>query len=243
MKKLMMTMVVVMCAVTVALAAGGSKRKSIQAMVGNLDGPETSGRAAKVLIEQAPKIGSQACLTAPSVSGASLIGQCYKKPRKWIVLETRYATFGTDTSRFLDQLTFTWHVLLDAKSNATENKGNRDNLSQYSYFTTSVTYYNIPQGSHASSVCLPPSYLERFGEAKAVGVEITNQNGDTLGGTTISEIKAIPNDTKFWENQKLMNEVDKKSGKPYVERRQGLLDRSKTIWAMVNPNDYETTIQ
>lgn len=28
-----------------------------------------------------------------------------------------------------------------------------------------------------------------------------------------------------------------------IERRQGLLDRSKTIWALVYPNDYETTLQ
>ena len=32
-------------------------------------------------------------------------------------------------------------------------------------------------------------------------------------------------------------------GKPMIERRQGLVDRSKTIWAMVNPNDYEATMQ
>ena len=34
-----------------------------------------------------------------------------------------------------------------------------------------------------------------------------------------------------------------KEGEPMVERRQGLLDRSKTIWAMVNPNDYEQVAQ
>ena len=33
------------------------------------------------------------------------------------------------------------------------------------------------------------------------------------------------------------------NGQPYVERRQGLVDRSKTIWALVNPNDYEATMQ
>lgn len=242
MKKAFISLVILMAA-EVVLAVGGSKAKKVQPMTGNEDGPVTTGRAAKILIEQAPRLGNQACLSAPSISGASLIGQCYKKPRKWIVLETRYATFGTEKSRFQDQLTFTWHVLLDARSNATENKGNREGLSQYSYFTTAITYYNIPQGSHASSVCLPPSYLERFGEPKAVGVEITNQNGDTLGGTTVSEIGAIKTDSKFWENQELMNSVDKKTGKAWVDRRQGLLDRSKTIWALVNPNDYETTMQ
>jgi hypothetical protein len=33
------------------------------------------------------------------------------------------------------------------------------------------------------------------------------------------------------------------NGEPMIERRQGLLDRSKTIWALVNPNDYEAVVQ
>ena len=34
-----------------------------------------------------------------------------------------------------------------------------------------------------------------------------------------------------------------RSESPNIVRRQGLVDRSKTIWALVNPNDYETTMQ
>jgi hypothetical protein len=33
------------------------------------------------------------------------------------------------------------------------------------------------------------------------------------------------------------------NGDPMIERRQGLVDRSKTIWALVNPNDYEYVAQ
>ena len=114
-------------------------------------------------------------------------------------------------------------------------------LAPYSYFNTTVTYYNIPQGSHAACVCLPPSYLELYGEPKAIGFTISNQNGDILAGGTVSEVKGIKNDTKFWEDQNIMNA--EQGGKPMVERRQGLVDRSKTIWALVNPNDYEATMQ
>ena len=203
------------------------------------DDAVTTGRAAKILIEQAPRLGQQTCLNAPGIAGATLIGQCYKKPRQWIVLEMKYATFGTEKSKFQDQLTFTWHVMLETKS-ATENKGNREGLAPYSYFTTSVTYSNIPMGSHASSVVLPPSYRERYGEPKAVAVVITNQNGEELAGDCWSEIKYV--EGKFWENAKVMDATGK-DGKPLVERRQGLLDRSKTIWALVNPNDYEATVQ
>ena len=231
--------VITVSAVAVAFAAP-TKKRGASAMAGNDGGPETTGKAAKILVDQMPKTGQQSCLMAPGIQGASLIGQCYKKPRQWIVLETKYTTYGTETSKFLDQLTFTWHVLLETKS-AKENKGNKEKLAPYSYFTTSMTYFNIPAGSHASSVVLPPSYLERYGEAKAIGFEISNQNGDILGGGTVSEVKGIAADSKFWEDPKIMDAQI--GGKPMIERRQGLLDRSKTIWALVNPNDYETTLQ
>lgn len=222
-----------------AISAVFAKPKPV-AMAG-ADEMVTTGKGAKILVDQPPRIGQSACMLAPSLPGGTNIGQCYKKPRKWIVLETKYTTFGTETSRFLDQLTFTWHVLLETKS-ATENKGNKEKLAQYSYFNTSMTYFNIPQGSHASSVVLPPSYLERYGEPKACGFTITNQNGDELFSGSVSEVPGIKADTKFWDDTKVMNAQDK-DGKPMIERRQGLLDRSKTIWGLVFPNDYETTLQ
>ncbi len=235
MKKLMM-MAVVMVAAAAAMAAG-AKKKGVQAMAGNEDGPETTGRAAKVLVDQMPKAGHSCCLSAPGIQGASMIGQCYQKPRWWIVIETKYTTFA----KFQDQLTFNWHVLLETKS-AKENKGNKMGLAPYSYFNCTTTYFNIPQGSHAACVCLPPSYYELYGEPKVIGFTISNQNGDILGGGTVSEVPGIKNDTKFWEDDKIMS-ANGKDGKPMIERRQGLVDRSKTIWALVNPNDYEATMQ
>ena len=235
MKKLMMAMTVMLAAST--LLAAGAKKKGVQAMAGNEDGPETTGREAKILVDQMPKTGQSCCLPAPSLQGASMVGVCYTKPRRWIVIETKYTTFA----KFLDQLTFNWHVLLETKS-AKENKGNRAGLAPYSYFNTTVTYFNIPQGSHAACVCLPPSYYELYGEPKAIGFTISNQNGDILGGGTVSEVKGIAADSKFWDDQKIMG-ANGADGKPMIERRQGLVDRSKTIWALVNPNDYEATMQ
>ena len=236
MNKKLMTLVTVALAATAVMAAG-ARKKGVKAMAGNEDGPETTGREAKVNIDQMPKTGQQCCLPAPGIAGASMIGNCYTKPRKWIVVETKYTTYA----KFLDQLTFNWHVLLETKS-AKENKGNKMGLAPYSYFNTTVSYYNIPQGSHAACVCLPPSYLELYGEPKAIGFTISNQNGDILGGGTVSEVKGIKPDTQFWEDQTVMNATTA-DGKPMIERRQGLVDRSKTIWALVNPNDYEATMQ
>jgi len=231
-KKLMM-MTAMALAASVAFAAPRTSKKPVAT---DEDAP-TTGKEAKIMLDQFPKLGRQSTLPAPSLQGGSIVGKCYTKPRSWIVLEAKYTTFV----KWQDQLTFTWHVLLETKS-ATENKGNKEGLAPYSYFTTSVTYQNIPQGSHAASVCLHPSYLERFGEAKAIGLVITNAKGEILQGNTESEIKGIVAGSQFWEDSKIMD-AKTGDGKPMIERRQGLMDRSKTIWALVNPNDYEQVAQ
>jgi hypothetical protein len=234
MKKLVMMVAAAALAATTVYAQKASNKNPTRP-AGGL-GEAVDAREAKVTIDQFPKPGRMSTLSAPSLSGASIVGNCYTKPRKWIVLEAKYSTFV----KFQDQLTFTWHVILETKS-ATENKGNREGLPPYSYFTATVTYENIPMGSHAASVCLHPSYLERYGEPKAIGIVISNKNGEMLAGNSESEIAGIKSGTKFWENQEIMNA--QKDGEPMIERRQGLQDRSKTIWALVNPNDYEKVAQ
>ena len=205
------------------------------------EGPE-----AAVKIERFPMLGRSATLNAPSLSGESTIGNVFTKPRKWIVLETKYSTFD----RIVDQLTFTWHVLLDTSTATTKDKTALAKRAPYSYFSQTVTYANIPKGAHAASVCLHPSYLEQFGEPKAGGPGITDANGKVLAGDCESEIKGIAShpksiDMAFWTNDEIMNKKNPKSesGDLMIERRQGLQDRSKTIWALVNPNDYELVIQ
>lgn len=232
MNKKLMVMTTVALAAAVALAAPRNRKQ----VAVEEDAP-TTGKEAKIMLDQFPKLGRQSTLPAPSLQGGSIVGKCYTKPRSWIVLEAKYTTFV----KWQDQLTFTWHVLLETKS-ATENKGNKEGLAPYSYFTTSTTYQNIPQGSHAASVCLHPSYLERYGEAKAIGLVITNAKGEVLQGDSESEIKGIVAGSKFWEDSKIMD-AKTGDGKPMIERRQGLMDRSKTIWALVNPNDYEQVAQ
>ncbi len=235
MKKLMIGILVA----SVALVSVAKPTKA--RVVVDEDGEEhVTGKEAKVRIEQFPRLGRGCRLTAPSLAGGTIIGQCYQKPREWIVLEAKYQTYV----KWQDQLTFTWHVLLETKTAKEKDKKDREALAPYSYFTTSVTYSNIPRGAHAASVCLHPSYLERFGEAKAVGLVITNKDGDMLAGDSESEIKGIQPHSKFWEDRKIMEAKNRdRDDEPMIERRQGLLDRSKTIWALVNPNDYELVIQ
>ena len=197
-----------------------------------------SERDAKVNIEQFPKLGQTTCLAAPTVNGASLIGKCYTKPRKWVVLEAKYSTLA----KWQDQLTFTWHVLLETKSASEKDREGQAKIAPYSYLTAAVSYANIPMGTHAASVVLPPSYLERYGEPKAVGLVVTNKDGKELAGDCDSQIRGIKPHTKFWEDNDIMD-MKRKDGSPMIERRQGLKDRSKTIWGLVNPNDYELVVE
>lgn len=237
MKKMMFVMVAILAATTVVAApkkAGAKRSAAKPAAAAEADAPAIEGREGQVSIMAPVRLGRQTCFPAPSLQGQSSVGAVFKKPRNWIVLEAKYET----NAKWNDQLTFTWHVLLESKT-ATENKGGED-IAPYSYFTTQINYMNVPKGIHVSSAVLHPSYLERFGEPKAVGVVVTDKNGVVVGGDSWSEVNGIKAGTQFWDDAKIMEATQ--GGSPMIERRTGLVDRSKTIWALVNPNDYENTV-
>ncbi len=184
-------------------------------------------------------LGGNTLATAPRLEGKSSIGRVRTgKARTWIVLEHPYEVFR-DTSEFtgaVDQLTFTWHVVLDnekADSKKEKSQAVRESEKRYSYFTQSITYHNIPRGNHATSVCLHPSYYEQYGEPVAVGIVMYDSAGNELEFKCSSELKSIDG-IKFWEEENQMANL---------ERREGLVERSRTMWGLVNPDDYELVIQ
>lgn len=234
MKKLMIAMTFAVAAATLLAAP---KKKGAKSAPVEEEQEAVGGKS--VRIEQYPKLGQASCLMAPSIPGGSVYGPAWKgKPRKWIVMEAQYSSL----EKCIEQLTFTWHILLETRSATSKDKDGQKKLAPYSYFTQTVTYYNIPRGSHAASVCLHPSYLEQYGEPKAVGVVVTDANGQEIDGNSFSEIRNIKSGTKFWEDPNIID-AKQGNGEPMIERRQGLQDRAKTIWALVNPNDYELTLQ
>jgi hypothetical protein len=243
-KSLILSMVAVAAALAATNADAQTPRRNVRSgvrtggMQSGVSGPAASSAAPRVNLERLPKVGRASTLSAPSVPGNSIIGKCYLKDRHWIVLEAKYETF----EQWTDRLVFTWHVLLETKTATEGDKKSREKIPPYSYFSTTVSYVNIPRGAHAASVCLPPSYLERFGEPKAVGLVISSPEGEVLAGNSESEIPGIKSRTMWWNESKIMDSKDG-NGEPMIERRQGLVDRSKTIWALVNPNDYEDVAQ
>ncbi|MBR1870657.1 MAG: hypothetical protein IJ802_02410 [Kiritimatiellae bacterium] len=251
MKKSLIVAMIAACAASAALA---QTRRTGTANTRNLsvtkstttrrgpvgaDGGEAvaKGRDAKVIISQHARIGNNCLQAAPSLQGGGQ-GPVFKKPRRWIVMEMKYDTYAS----WQDSLTVTWHVLLDitkaTEKNKDKPKPGEKPPSQYSYYTTSVTYVNIPQGSHAASVCLPPSVLERYGEPVVISAVITNKEGDILD-TQNEGAAALKLKDKWWEESEVFDLKNRDTGVPLIERRQGLVDRSKTIFALVNPNDYE----
>jgi len=238
------TVAFVAASVIAATPARSTGKKSTRNARAVAQAEEDEGPEVRVKLDQFPKLGRSATLGFPGIDGASSLGRVYTKERRWIVLEAKYTTYDM----LVDQLTFNWYVLLETKSATTKDKEALAKRAPYSYFNQTVTYVNIPKGSHAASVCLHPSYLEQYGEPKAVGLVVTDANGKVLAGDCESEIKAIAShpkslETAFWNDDNIMNAKQQGSDDPMIERRQGLQDRSKTVWALVNPNDYELVIQ
>ena len=238
-KAVFLTVAALVAASTMAAPAARAAKKAAGPVIaaGGEDLAAGGGKI-KLRVEQFPKLGRSSTAVAPSI-GESPMGPSWNgKPRRWIVMETKYQTMD----KCIDQLTFTWHVLLETKTATVNDKEGRAKLPPYSYMSQTVTYVNIPRGTHAASVCAHPSFLEQYGEPKAYGLVITDANGELVGGDSESQIPDVKSHTRWWENPKIMD-AKQPNGEPFVERRSGLVDRSKTIWAMVYPNDYEMVAQ
>ena len=224
-----------------AIAADAQSRRSTtrRGAVGADGGAAVAkGKDARVLMSRKAQLGSVCLQSAPSANGSTNL-KVSRKPRQWIVPELEYQT----AADWQDELTVAWHILLDSKNAKQRDKPSKDKepVSRYSYYTTTVRYMNIPKGAHGASVVLPPSILERYGEPVVISVRITNKEGDILDGQDegASNLKMPEN---WWENDGVFSAKDK-SGTALITRRQGLVDRSKTIFALVNPDDYEMVHQ
>ena len=242
MKKLM----IVSLMTVAALTASAQRRSSTtrRGAVGADGGAAVAqGKDARVLVTRKAQVRSASLLSAPSVSGNTNLGKVFKKPRQWIVPELEYQT----SADWQDELMFTWHILLDAKTAKQPDKPSKDKepVARYSYYSVAVRYVNVPKGSHAASVVLPPSVLERYGEPAVIAVVITNKEGDILDGQNegAETVVGKKNAERWWENDDQVMSAKDSKGTPLVARRQGLLDRSKTIFALVNPDDYEMVQQ
>ena len=239
MKRVMIAVAAAAAMVMVADAQGRKTSTRRNAVGADGGAAVAQGKDAKVAITRKASLGSACLQSAPTANGSSYLGKVFKKPRQWIVPELEYQTVAD----WQDELTVSWHILLDSKNAKQRDNPAKDKepVPQYSYYTVSVRYQNVPKGSHAASCVLPPSILERYGEPAVISVRITNKEGDVLDGQDegAGNLK-LPED--WWTSDKVFSAKDKK-GTALIARRQGLQDRSKTIFALISPDDYEMVQQ
>jgi hypothetical protein len=180
-------------------------------------------KADKVEIKRFPPPEKTALVRTPEFNSSAVGGQpkLSKRPREWALFEIKYAT----AAKWMDELAFTYHVMTKGKDD--------EGRDAYSYYTLTLRYVNVPKGDHMSSVALPPSMVERYGAPVSLALEIVGKDGTVLASQSES---TIPFPTKEW--WKDSNVLDK----PQVSRRSGLLDRSKTPFALINADDYEVVL-
>lgn len=190
--------------------------------------PAAGGSAeGQVKISRLPPPGRTAMVKAPqfNYSVNNTQSSVNKKPREWALFEVKYET----SAKWMDELTFEYHVMTKGKHDETK-------ADIYSYYTASVRYIDIPKGDHMSCVALPPSLVERYGEPIAVALEITGKEGTVLASEALASGIQLPRD--WWRDATVMDKRDA-AGNPFLTRRNGLMERSKTPFALVNPDDYE----
>ncbi len=158
--------------------------------------------------------------------------------RQWALFEVTYET----APAWLDEVEFNYTVML--------RRPTEKNTDEYSIFRASVKYLDVAGalnplnangGVHQSCVVLHPNAFTRYGDERdgatrgvvAIVLEIS-VDGRVMA--TESEVAApyrtkIPAD--WWKNPQVLNS-------DAVKMRDGyLMDRSKSPFAMINPDDYE----
>lgn len=133
--------------------------------------------------------------------------------REWLQLTTEYDM----ALPWLDELTVTFYVVLNADARNFPAGAPLVNM-----FTGSVTYQNIKQGRHQSTMFLDPNTLERYGRPSAVAV-VFNVQGRPAGGSVEPQSTGA---SRWWTTQ--------------TPHSIPLLKRNETPWSLVEIEYFNT---
>ncbi len=173
----------------------------------------------KVVITRMPPPNKTAMVRTPefTFNVQNTMPRITRKPREWALFEVKYES----DAKWTDELVFNYHVMTKGK--------NDEGKDAFSYYSLTIRYIDVPKGEHMSCVALPPSLVERYGEPVTVALEITGKDGAVMDAKAES---IIPLPKEWWKDSKVLDN-------PSVTRRNGLVDRSKTPFALINTDDYE----
>lgn len=173
----------------------------------------------KVEIKRMPPPNKTAMVRTPeyTVNVQNTVPKISKRPREWALFEVKYET----VAKWMDELTFNYYVMTKGKSD--------EGKEAFSFYSTALRCVDIPRGEHMSCVAIPPSLVERYGEPVAVALEIVGKDGTVLDSKTES---IMPLPKEWWKDDKVRDNAS-------VTQRKGLLERSKTPFALINADDYE----
>jgi len=162
-------------------------------------------------------LGNKACVFTPSFT--TDVGRGVNRSREWQSISVTYDT----APEWIDELLIQFFVL-----GMKPDPETRRNM--YSLYKSAVRYVDIEKGrNHMAVAFLRPAALKRYGEPVAVAVVFTVA-GKVVGELSDGGMKLPP---KWWQNPLVTDSKD-------LTVREGyLLDRSKSPWALINPDDYE----
>ena len=142
------------------------------------------------------------------------------RARDWAVFDVVYDSIP----EWLDEVVVTYYLM-------SEHRGS-DAKKEYSFYQTTVRYVDVPRGEHMACVVLPPGPLLRYGDQFiGMAVEITAADGTLLASK--DEVQGwTPPAGDWWKKPEV---TESKS----VVKRDGLVDRSKTPFGLINIDEYE----
>lgn len=172
-------------------------------------------------------------LKTPRIAGNST-----HKEREWGVFDYTFDTLAPWT----DNIVVNYYILLDAE----KIKDRPADAPRFSFLQLTLRFGDIPKGKdHKVSAVLLPAALLRYGYVTALGFEMTVQDKvvysdqqAATGSLVIQKMKAAlannpTSKLKWWEHPDIVNGANTTKLDGY------LVDRSKTPFALVAPDDYE----
>ena len=145
------------------------------------------------------------------------------KQKNWGVFDV---TFDT-APEWIDNLSITYMVML-------ENERAKQGEKRMSLYTATFDYADIPGGplgrDHKAGVLLPPNTLLRYG--KPIGFAVIFAVNGQPAGDRGDGIGSLKGQNKWWMNDAI-------TGSEFVQKRTGLIERSKSPFASAEIDSYE----